>query len=169
MEIKYEGIFQPISNGLLRAMVFSAVVCNPKNKIIIETLNISDCLNFAQQIHNSNDEILKEFKKFVINNSMREMQEFLDKTIRRIYKALVSIYQIKKIEIAIPKKIKNPVEKINILMGNKLKEEEEIFTNLGIIRNCMSHNMHVVDKEGVKIKCERLKRSLCNTNGIDLW
>ena len=145
--VNIKELFEPAFLGIDRAIIFSAIVCNPKNKILAEEFIISNkYFNVHPQKGTEKEKSLVEFKEFVINNCVREVYVALEKTRRDI----ICILRKHK-ENGVSYKESNLLKKLGIsddMIG--------LFNSLKVPRDAMSHNGYLNgyknDKQDIKLK-----------------
>lgn len=166
VNLNFEDVFYEARQGIDRASLFIGLIVNNKKKLSIDKWNIVD--NF-QLINKPNDKIqaFTEFEKFIIKNSLCEMIELFEVTLIKSFELLEIIIRtsigldFEEIDEAVkkfkkynfPKKLK----KIDNLLANKLSKQKDFWQAMQNIRNCITHNMSIVDTEKIIIQIPNFK------------
>lgn len=155
-----ESIFLWARKGIIRAAYFTGIVLNPKNSIEVKQWNAMEEFINAPEPKDKNL-AMDEFKLFVSKSALREMIEFFEKTLLGVFEMLniiekrpsseelADIYKETK-----EFKGKNFPEKLEIIdriLNYKLSKRKDFWQALQNIRNCITHNASIVDKETITI------------------
>ncbi|MGB2579458.1 hypothetical protein AAIR98_001377 [Elusimicrobium simillimum] len=154
-----ETLFYPTMCGISRASLFLAIALNGKNKINIESWDIVDGASlFSLPVKSESFlEIFDEFKSFVVKNSLREMIELFEKTMVKIFSFFHSIDNDKETAgLSMGTAVKNfsrksfpeKLKQVALLI-NSQKLDLAFLQAIQDIRNIITHNMSIVDKENL--------------------
>lgn len=152
-----------IQKAIQRAAHFIGIIASPANSLGIESYNIiEDFQLFSHPPIEVESEILSEFRNFIINHSLREMIESFDKALINAFEVIAFLNgkinsskfnEITEEVIKFKKsKFPNKLIKINALLNNKLTEQNDFWKVLKNIRNCITHNMSIVDQDEISIQ-----------------
>lgn len=160
IKLDFNKAFYFAKKGILRAALFSGIVLNNVNSFNIKSWHIKDnFLLIPDKVDES--EVLFEFKNFVAKNALREMMELFDITLIHVFQILnITDKHINKIDFKDYKKetkkfkkekFPNKLKIIDNLLNNELSQQTEFWQPLQDIRNCITHNVSIVDKEEINI------------------
>lgn len=168
-----EKIFNWATKGIIRAAYFSGIVLNPKNSIDVKHWNaVEEFLNVPNP--KDTDLAMEEFRLFVSKSALREMIEFFEKTLHGIFEMLNIVEKRPTPEELIDVlqetknfKKKNFPDKLRIIdkmLEKKLSKRKDFWQALQDIRNCITHNTSIVDKDKITINIPKFTAILKGKN-----
>lgn len=152
-----EAIFVFANIGIKRAYAFAGVWFNPANEHNINTYHLPSGgnINTTINISSSIEDIQENFGNWLITNGLREIIESYGLTIINLFDALnIAINTLNaQEELKRFKKYTFPekVKKVNELLDKKLYKDMEFLTSMQDLRNALTHNFGVVDKDSIEL------------------
>ena len=162
VNININEVFEPVENGILNALAYSAIVLNKENKIEVSNLYIHEQYRMVN-IEDNQEKFITSFKDFVVYNALCCMIANLETTIDRAYKSFLPIVKSAKNKTYLKKEYKKDIRKFDkFTFEEKLKEikkfikktkdNEQLWLNLKYVRNCIIHNGCIVKNGEVKLE-----------------
>lgn len=157
--ININEVFAPAKNGINNALAYSAIVLNKKNKIEISSLYIDEQYRMITPEVNQ-ETLIDSFRDFVVYNALCNMMENFEITLDRAYRAFLPIVNTGKnyTKSTYKENVKkfsylSFEEKLEIIKKyiNNTDENEKLWVNLKHVRNCITHNGSIVQKEDIKL------------------
>ncbi len=158
-DFNIDKIFSYALDGVNKATAFIGAVLNKNNSFNINQWKLEEQFDVTPTIQNSPN-VLKGFKDFVIKNALCEMIMSFEITLNELYDGLLIITRTVKGKYStlehkkimkkfLSDKFEDKLKKINQILQNIT--ENDFWTSLKYIRNCIEHNYSKVNKGTIKL------------------